>query len=95
MGTHIKFRQKVFGGKAKEVAKFIKTPGGIVTTTALGVSSANLATNLSRHENDKKYQKKQIEAMDRLTKSISGLDETMNTERNKSKAPLIKFRQKI
>ena len=83
MDTHIKFRQKVFG-KRSEVVKFIKTPQGIITTTALGVSSANLTTNMSRHRNDKAYQEKQIDAMNSLTKSITGLDKTVKgTEKEK------------
>ena len=76
MATHIKFRLKTFS-KSKEVVKFVKTPAGIIATTALGVSSANLATNASRHRNDRMYQEKQIEAMDKLTRSIRGLDNTV------------------
>ena len=95
MDTHIKFRQKIFG-KTEKVVKFIKTPGGIVSVTALGVSSANLGTNMSRHRSDRKYQKKQIEAMDKLTRSIKGLDNTVKkSETDKSKPKLINFRPKL
>ncbi|MBP3732553.1 MAG: hypothetical protein J6I84_04830 [Bacilli bacterium] len=73
MGTLIKFRQKKFG----KVEKFLKTPAGIISTTGLAVSSANLTTNVSRHRNDKKYQENQIEAMNKLTSSIKGLDKTV------------------
>lgn len=76
MDTLIKFRLKKFS-KSREVVKFIKTPGGIVSLSALGVSSANLATNMSRHKNDRAYQEKQIEAMDKLSNSIKKLDDTV------------------
>ena len=91
MDTLIKFRQKVFGTR-QEIVKFVKTPAGILSTTAIGVSSANLATNMSRHRSDRKYQEKQIGAMDKLTKSIIGLDQTVKDDVN-SKEP--KFRLKL
>jgi hypothetical protein len=95
MATHIKFRLKNFS-RSKEVVKFVKTPQGIVAMSALGVSSANLATNASRHRNDRAYQDKQIEAMDKLTRSIKGLDNTVKkSEADKSKPKLINFRPKL
>ena len=95
MATHIKFRLKNFS-KSKEVVKFVKTPQGIVAMSALGVSSANLATNVSRHRNDRAYQDKQIEAMDKLTRSIRGLDNTVKKSEvgKESKPKLINFRLK-
>ena len=78
MDTLIKFKRKVFGKHGK-VVEFLKTPSGIISTATLGVSGANLITNASRHKNDKLYQEKQIEAMNRLTKSINGLDNTVKT----------------
>ena len=95
MATHIKFRLKNFS-KSEEVVKFIKTPAGIISTTALGVSTANLATNASRHRSDRAYQDKQIKAMDKLTRSINGLDNTVKkSEADKSKPKLINFRPKL
>ena len=95
MATHIKFRLKNFS-KSGEVVKFVKTPQGIIAMSALGVSSANLATNASRHRSDRVYQEKQIEAMDKLTRSIKGLDNTVKkSETDKSKPKLINFRPKL
>ena len=93
MATHIKFRLKTFS-RSNEGVKFMKTPHGIISATALGVSSANLATNASRHRNDRAYQDKQIEAMDKLTRSIKGLDNTVKNSELKedSKPKYITFR---
>ena len=77
MAIRIKFKQKVFGSKRADVIRFIKTPQGIISSATLGVTSANLATNMRRHQNDKVYQEKQIDAMSNLTKSITGLDKTV------------------
>ena len=95
MATHIKFRLKNFS-KSGEFIKFVKTPRGIVAVSTLGVTSANLITNSSRHKNDRAYQEKQIEAMDKLTRSINGLDNTVKkSEADKSKPKLINFRPKL
>lgn len=92
MAIRIKFKQKVFGSK-RDAIKFIKTPQGIISSAALGVTSANLTTNMRRHRNDKIYQEKQIDAMDNLTKSITGLDKTVKrTEIDDGK--IISFRPK-
>ena len=93
MGTLIKFRQKQFG-KGEEVVRFIKTPGGIISLSALGVSSANLATNASRHKSDKKYQTKQIESMDKLSKSISKLDKDLDKKSDTPKLVSFKLKSK-
>jgi hypothetical protein len=95
MDTLIKFRQKQFGGKSKEAIKFVKTPAGIISVTALGVSSANLATNMSRHKHDQSYQEKQIEAMNKLTRSINGLDKTVKNESGETKKSSITFKPKF
>ena len=95
MATHIKFRLKNFS-KSGEVIKFVKTPRGMIAVSTLGVTSANLVTNASRHKNDRAYQDKQIEAMDKLTRSIKGLDKTVKkSEADKSKPKLINFRPKL
>lgn len=96
MDTLIKFRQKVFGTKTREVVKFVKSPQGIISTTALTVSTANLATNASRHSNDKKYQTRQIDAMNDLTKSITGLDNTVKkSKKENSISGFVGFRPKV
>ena len=94
MATHIKFRLKNFS-KSGEVVKFVKTPQGIIAMSALGVSSANLATNASRHRSDRAYQDKQIKAMDKLTRSVNGLDNTVKNNRIKEENPKPKFRPRI
>ncbi len=94
MATHIKFRLKNFS-KSGEVVKFVKTPQGIIAISALGVSSANLATNASRHRSDRAYQDKQIKAMDKLTRSINGLDNTVKKGGIKEENPKPKFRPRI
>ena len=91
MATHIKFRLKNFS-KSGEVVKFVKTPQGIIAMSALGVSSANLATNASRHRSDRAYQDKQIKAMDKLTRAINGLDNTVKKGGIKEENPKPKFR---
>ena len=96
MDTLIKFRQKVFGTKTRDVVNFIKSPQGMISTTALTVATTNMATNISRHSNDKKYQTKQIEAMNDLTKSITGLDNTVKKSKKESNiSGLVGFRPKI
>ena len=95
MATHIKFRLKTFS-KSGEVIKFVKTPRGMIAISTLGVTSANLVTNASRHKNDRAYQDKQIEAMDKLTRSIRGLDNTVKKSEVKedSKPKYIIFKPK-
>lgn len=78
MDTLIKFRQKDFG--VPGFVKYVKTPQGIITTSALGVSSANLATNISRHNKDRSYQKQQLKAMNSLNGTLGKFNGTM--ERN-------------
>ena len=95
MATHIKFRLKNFS-KSGEVIKFVKTPRGMIAVSTLGVTSANLVTNASRHRNDRAYQDKQIEAMDKLTSSIRGLDNTVKKSevKEESKPKYISFKPK-
>ena len=84
MAIHIK-KQKNFGGvkgKAIEVGKKIKgfyrkNPTATLTTVTAGASTSNLALNLSRKNQDKEYQDKQIAAMKDLTGALSKVDETL------------------
>ena len=94
MATHIKFRLKNFS-KSEEFVKFVKTPRGMIAVSTLGVTSANLITNASRHRSDREYQDKQIKAMDKLTRSINGLDNTVKKGGIKEENPKPKFRPRI
>ena len=63
--------------KFSKVGKFLKTPQGIVSASALGVSGANFATNLSRHRRDREYQVERLRAMNRLTGALGKVNNTM------------------
>lgn len=68
-----RFRRKIFS--------FITSPQGLLTTAALGVSSANLATNLTRHVNDKRYQERQLKAMGELSGNLGKFNQTLEETR--------------
>lgn len=68
-----RFRRKIFS--------FITSPQGLLTTAALGVSSANLATNLTRHVNDKRYQERQLKAMGDLSGNLGKFNQTLEETR--------------
>ena len=57
------------------------SPQGLLTTAALGVSSANLATNLTRHVNDKRYQEQQLKAMGELSGNLGKFNQTLEETR--------------
>jgi hypothetical protein len=94
----IKFKQKEYGviQKAKEIAPLASLG---VSTTALGVSGVNAATNVKRAQADKEYQKDQLKAMKDLTKSLKDFDKEIKegkvvlTPKNKPKK-FFKFFQK-
>lgn len=50
-----------------------------VPIAALGVSTLNYRTNAKRHAADEKYQKKQLEAMNRLTDKLEGVTKSMDS----------------
>lgn len=50
-----------------------------VPLAALGVSTLNYQTNARRHAADEKYQKKQLEAMNKLTDRLEGVSRSMDT----------------
>lgn len=73
--------------KLKRGLKFIEKHPVAVSGSTLVVSSANLATNRSRHDKDRDYQEKQLRAMENLTsqlkKNASSMDEVTKTLQNK------------
>lgn len=84
MGTRINFRQKDFGKAttaAKSTANAVRTWAPVASlgigTTALGVSSRNMRTNVERQEKDAVYQKAQLKAMQDLTASLSRVDRSL------------------
>jgi hypothetical protein len=93
----IEFRQKIFGKplgktieKGKKVWKENKATIGVIGT---GISAVNLGINLSRGNNEKKFQKEQIEATNRLTNAINSTSDE-NRETLKKKKKTIKVSQK-
>lgn len=77
----MKFRQKAYTGKTEVGSRVIrfakKHPVVPISTLALGVSSANLAVNTSRHKEAKKYQQDQLKAMESLTKALGKVDNSL------------------
>ncbi|MDE7346013.1 MAG: hypothetical protein K2N48_04630 [Muribaculaceae bacterium] len=71
-----------------------------IPLAALGVSSANLATNYGKRKENQKFQERQINAIENLTKSLTKVDNTLKSTKDfpeapKSKKPnLIRFIQK-
>lgn len=68
--------------KPKKVIKNIKNfykenPTAKITTATAGFSGTNLAINATRKNKDEKYQKQQLEAMDKLTKALGGVNDTL------------------
>lgn len=47
-------------------------------TAALAVSTANMSINASRHRKDEVYQKKQLDAMNKLTTSLNNVSNSMS-----------------
>lgn len=75
-----RFRKKLFSGKGNLIS-FVKSPQGLLTTAALGVSGANLTTNVTRHVNDRSYQKQQLKAMDNLSGNLGKFNQTLEETR--------------
>lgn len=109
----IKFRAKEFSkvGKVAKKAwdKYKSNMPAALSTGTLTVSSANYLTNRSRHKNAAEYQKKQLDAMNKLTEELKNTANSMNTvnnsiqnmnikpekESNGKGGVLIKFRRKL
>jgi len=99
----IEFRQKEFGAQKKlifrpkdwlpELGKTIKNNPLTAVNTGLSVSA--LGINMRRRDNEKKFQKEQIEATNNLTKAIEGKQDKEETKRLlKSKRRTLKRSQK-
>lgn len=74
MATHIKFKRKQYStvSKIKKINPVIP-----ISLGTLSVSTANFVTNKKRSNEDKKYQGKQLEAMNRLTNSLNKVDQSL------------------
>lgn len=55
-----------------------------IPVAALGVSTANMSINASRHKRDQAYQDKQLEAMTKLTNSLNKVDKSMKAGNTKT-----------
>lgn len=86
MATRIKFRQ------AREWVK--KNPALALSGTGVAISGTNLAVNSGRRTESREYQKKQLEAMDRLTNSINGLDSKLEGQQPKQPKKNVFFKLK-
>ena len=85
------FRLKKWGNKTLKTAK--ENPlAAVGTVSSLGFGSFNASVALNRSKNEKKFQKEQIEATNRLTEAIEK-DEKAKTKL-KTKRRLIKKSQK-
>lgn len=79
----IKFKQKIYGEKTEVIKKAIKNNPFSVGTFVL--SGGNLATNLKRHKDDRKYQTEQLDAMRDLTSTLTGVNKTLKKTNSISK----------
>lgn len=87
----ISFKPKELGKKALKTAK--ENPlAAVGTVSSIGFGSFNASVALNRSKNEKKFQKEQIEATNRLTEAIEN-DEKSKTKL-KSKKKLVKKSQK-
>lgn len=83
----IRYIQKQYAA-AKDILPYVSAATGL---TALGVSTANYRTNKKRHENDKKYQEKQLNAMTDLTKALNNVKTKITVEPTPEKPKKKKF----
>lgn len=84
-----KFKPKKIANDIKNF--YEKNPTAKITTATAGFSGTNLVINTTRKTDDKNYQEKQLEAMNKLTKALGGVNETLKeTENlsNKKKQPI-------
>ena len=97
----IKFKQKECSGKAKvtETIKYVKQhPTLPIAVASLGIAGTNLAVNARRHKEASEYQEKQLNAMNKLTKALGKVDDTIsqqsqNIKKDESKKPFFQFKK--
>ena len=93
MVTHIKFKKKTYSSISNIVKKYGTLP---IATASLGVSSANLATNLHRNKKEAEFRKEQLQATKDLTDSLLKVDKSLkknrnNNEESNKKSRIIRF----
>lgn len=71
------FRIKDIRKGGKNAIEFVKKYPVVVSAGTLAMSTGNLVTNLSRKKSDRKYQDKQLDAMNRLTNALTEVDKTL------------------
>lgn len=99
MAIHIKVpRAKAVKETIKDGVNFVDKHPAALSSTALAVSTANLITNKSRHDKDKKYQDRQLKAMDKLSNqlgktaySMNKVNESLKDNDKKKGRPILKF----
>ena len=86
MATRIKF---------KNAGRWMReNPGLALSGASVAIGGTNLATNTLRRSESKDYQKKQLQAMNRLTNAIKGLDDKIEYEAPEKKINMINFKLK-
>ena len=69
----VEFREKTFGAWSA----YKKNAPAIISTAALGISTANLATNKKRSSQAEDHNKQQLAAMSNLTKELKNTAQSM------------------
>lgn len=78
----------------RDVKEFYKNnPTAKITTATAGFSGTNLAINATGKNSDKKYQEEQLEAMDKLTKALGGVNKTLKEVKEPKKTTSYKFKK--
>lgn len=96
MATRIKIKR--FSVLKRAVGYVKKNPTLPLAGATLTVSTANYATNRSRHNKDREYQDKQLKAMEDLTKALGDVKKGLNTtppQKDKKENFLTKFKKKV
>lgn len=78
----------------RDVKEFYKNnPTAKITTATAGFSGTSLAINATRKNSDKKYQEEQLEAMDKLTKALGGVNKTLKEVKEPKKTTSYKLKK--